>query len=175
MADPFGIIGVIGVASHIIQIGVQFGLDWKDAPTDTKSFMTELQALKTVLSETNANVILNQDFVDAFHGRHSTLLSQLGTAQDTDTKRMVSACQVELGNVLQDLRKRAQGHRVGWERLKGAFHARKTKEAVENLHRQCSALNQLVAIDAVALAASTHRKVEAGRQEQLQIHNSLGC
>lgn len=173
MADPLGIIGVIGVAAQIIQISVQFGLDWKDAPADAKGFIRELQVLKTVLSETNTNIILNKDFVDAFCGRHSTLLSQLTATGDTDTKVMVSACQVELGKVLEDLKKRAQGHRVGWERLKGAFQAKKTREAVENLHRQCSALNKLVAIDAVALAASTYQEVEASRKEQQQMHNTL--
>lgn len=174
MADPFGIIGVIGVAAQIIQIGVQFGLDWKDAPADAKSFKAELQALKTVLSETNTNIILNQDFVDVFRGRHSTLLSQIGaTAQDTDTQVMVSACRVELESVLKDLKKQVQGHRIGWERLKGAFLAKKTREAVENLHRQCQALNNLVAIDAVALAASTYREVKEGREEQQRIHCTL--
>ncbi|KAI5865298.1 hypothetical protein GGS23DRAFT_594839 [Durotheca rogersii] len=173
MADPFGIIGVVGVAGQLIQIGVRLGLDWKDAPDDAKSFMAELQALKTVLSETNTNVILNQDFVDAFHGRHSTLLSQFGAPAPTDTQMMVSACRVELESLLEDFRKRAQGHRVGWERLKGAFHATKTREAVENLHRQCVALNNLVAIDAVALAASTHREVKESRREQQQMHSTL--
>ena len=174
MADPFGIIGVIGVAGQIIKIGVNFGLDWKDAPEDARSFQAELQALKTVLSETNTNIFLNQDFVDAFHGRHSTLLSQLGpAAQDTDTRAMVSACRVGLESLLEDLKKRAQGHRVGWERLKGAFRTGKTREAVENLHRQCLALNNLVAIDAVVLAASIHQEVKKGREQQQQMHHTL--
>src|SRR3569833_2046112 len=167
MADPFGILGVIGVAAQIIQIGVQFGLDWKDAPDDAKNFMAELQALKTVLCETNTNIIINPDFVNAFRGRHSTLLSQLGAAaQDTDTQAMESACQIGLQDLLKDLKKRLQGHRLGWGRLKGAFQAKQTREALENLHRQCSALNSLVAVDAVALAASTYREVKEGREEQ---------
>src|SRR5262245_10059730 len=92
-----GVVGVIGLAIQIIQVTVQFGLDWKDAPADARSFVAELQALKTVLSETNTNLILNGDFADAFHGRHSALLSQLGPlAHGTDTATMVSACQVEL-------------------------------------------------------------------------------
>ena len=51
MADPFGIVGVIGVATQIIQLGVQFGLDWNDAPADTKSFIAELEVLKTIRNE----------------------------------------------------------------------------------------------------------------------------
>ncbi|KAH8767818.1 hypothetical protein BGZ57DRAFT_797785, partial [Hyaloscypha finlandica] len=169
MADPFSIIGVIGVATQIIQIGVQSGLDWKDAPADARSFMTELQALKTVLSETNINIVLNPDFVDAFYGRHSTLLSQLGPAtQATNTQLMVSTCEVELRNLLEDLKKRAQGHRVGWKRLEGAFLAKKTREAVENLHRQCQTLNSMVAIDTIALGASTYKEVKGARKEQQQ-------
>lgn len=171
MADPFSIIGVIGVAAQIIQIGVQFGLDWKDAPADAKSFVAELQALKTVLYETQTNIIANQDFADAFHGRHSALLSQLGPlAHDTDTAVMVSACEAELQGLLADLKKRAQGHRVGWERLKGALLAKKTREAVENLHRQCQILNRLIGIDALALSANIYKEVQAARKEQQDWH-----
>ncbi|KAH7118675.1 hypothetical protein B0J13DRAFT_569531 [Dactylonectria estremocensis] len=114
MADPFAILSVIAVAGQIIQIAVKFGLDWKDAPADARSFMVEIQALKTVLSETNTNILLSNDFEDAFHGRHSILLSQLrNPAQSTDTHAMVIACKKELESFLEDLRKRAQGHRVG--------------------------------------------------------------
>ena len=72
MADPLGIIGLIGVATQIVQIGVNFGLDWKDAPADVKSFRSELQTLKSTLSEVHTNIILNQDFLrcipwTAFH------------------------------------------------------------------------------------------------------------
>ncbi|RYP27804.1 hypothetical protein DL767_007516 [Monosporascus sp. MG133] len=171
MADPFGIIGVIGVATQIIQIGVQFGLDWKDVPADARSFINELQALKTVLCETNMNIVLNQDFGDAFHGRHSTLLSQLGAAtRTTDTQLMLSACRGELEKLLKDLKKRAQGHRLGWEQIKGAFLAKKTREAVENLHRQCQKLNSMMAIDALALGASIHKEVKEARKEQQDWH-----
>ena len=114
MADPFGIIGVIGVAAQIIQVGVQFGLDWKDAPADVRSFMTELQALKTALSETNTNIFLNKQFIDAFQGRHSTVLSQLtDTTPATDTAFMISDCRRELEHLLAEFKRRAQGHRVG--------------------------------------------------------------
>jgi hypothetical protein len=78
MADPSSIIGVIGFASKVIQGSGRLGLDWKDAPAEAKSFLHELQSLKTVLSETNTNLILSQDFADAFHGRHSALLAEIG-------------------------------------------------------------------------------------------------
>ncbi|KAK4213049.1 hypothetical protein QBC37DRAFT_423640 [Rhypophila decipiens] len=171
MADPFGIIGVVGVATQVIQTTVQFGLDWKDAPSEARTFIDELQAFKTVLSETNMNIIVNPDFEDAFRGRRSTLLSQLGpTAQSTDTQRMVSDCHAEMRVLLDNLKKRSRGHRVGWERLKGAFLSTKTREAVGNLHRQCQPLNQLLAIDSAALIASTHREVKEGQRQQQQIH-----
>jgi hypothetical protein len=86
---------------------------------------------------------------------------------------MVSACRVGLESVLKDLKKQVQGHRIGWERLKGAFLAKRTREAVENLHRQCQALNKLIAIDSVALAASTHREVKESRKEQQQMNYTL--
>jgi hypothetical protein len=173
MADPFGIIGVIGVASQIIGIGVKFGLAWKDGPDEARSFKAELQALKTVLSETNTNIILNQDFADAFRGRRSTVLSQLGgLAHDTDTMVMVSACQTELQSLLDDLKKRVQGHRVGWERLKGAFQATKTRETVEKLHRHCLTLNQLVAIDSTILTAGIYHEVKKFQKNQQQMNHA---
>ncbi|RYP44941.1 hypothetical protein DL768_008647 [Monosporascus sp. mg162] len=167
MADPFGIIGVIGVAGQIIQMGIQFGLDWKDAPADVKSFMAELQVLKTAISETNTNIALNQDFINAFQGRHSTVLSQLtDVTPATDTSVMVSACRTELEHLLAELKKRAQGHRVGWERMKGAFLAKKTREAVENLQRQCQFLNNLVVVDSAALQATILKEVREGTMNQ---------
>jgi hypothetical protein len=173
MADPFGIVGVLGVATQITQIGVQFGLDWKDAPADAKSFRAELQALKTVLSETNTNIILNQDFVDAFHGRHSTLLSQLGPKpHNTDTQMMVLACRHELDSLLEDLKTRAHGHRIGWERIKGAFLAKKTRESVQNLKRQCDTLNSIANIDALSLGAHIHKQVKETRDEQQKWHDA---
>ncbi|KAL5585678.1 hypothetical protein FOVSG1_013370 [Fusarium oxysporum f. sp. vasinfectum] len=168
MADPLSIIGVIGVAGQIIQMTIQFGLDWKDAPADVKSFMTELQVLKTTLSETNTNVVLNQDFADAFHGRHSALLSQLtGLARATDTSLMIATCQTELEHLLAELKKQAKGHRVGWERIKGGFLSKKTRETVENLHRQCQILNRLVSIDGAALGATILKEAREERKERL--------
>jgi hypothetical protein len=160
MADPFGIIGVIGVAAHILQATVQLGVDWKETPLDAKAFIGELQALKSVLSETSTNIVLNKDFLDAFEGRHSTVLSQLGSTESTtDTRSLISACQSELEILLEDLKKRSQGRRAGWERMKGAFLSKKTRETVENLHRHCKTLNSVVAIDIAALAANTHNVV----------------
>lgn len=174
MADPFGIIGVIGAAARIIQVVVQFGLDWKDAPAEVRSFVTELQTLKTVLSETNTNIILDPDFVSAFEGRRSLLLSQLGdAAQESNGRILASACKKELDIFLEDLEKRTRGHRIGWERLKGAFLAKKTKEAVESLHRQCQTLNSLVTMDTLSLSVCTHSEVVKARREQ-QIWHAEG-
>lgn len=171
MADPFGIVGVIGVVGQIAQVAVTLGLDWKDASVDAKRFMTELQTLKTVLSETYTNILVNDDFKNAFNGRHSTFLAQLGdpaepTNPPTNTSAMVLACKQELDGLLDDLMKRAHGHRVGWERLKAAFLAKKTREMVENLQRQCGTLNSLMAVDALALTTRIHKEVSEARKEQ---------
>jgi hypothetical protein len=172
MADPFGtgagIVGVIGLAIQITQVMVQFGMDWKDVPDYVKSFMAELGTLKTVLSETNTNILLNLDFVEAFQDRSSLLLSQLGpnAPSTTETKLMLETCQRELESVLKDLKKRGQGHRLGWERLKGAFLAKDTRDSVENLCRQCQTLNNMLSIDAAVLGASTYKEVRDVRREQ---------
>ncbi|PHH81562.1 hypothetical protein CDD82_491 [Ophiocordyceps australis] len=162
MGDAFGTIGVIGVAGQIIQATVQFGLDFKDAPTDVKNFIIELQALKTTLSETHSNLITNDEFIQAFKGQDSALLKQtLGI----DTSQIILSCKHELEELLQKLTKRTQGHRVGWERLKGAFLSERTRDAVQDVYRQCQTLNSLVAIDTAALMACTLNEVRAGRQE----------
>ena len=114
MAEPFGIVGVISLTMQIAQVVVHFGLDWKEAPHDVKAFLAELQTLKTILSETNTNLLLNSDFEAAFQNRHSLLLSQLGpnAPSTTDTKAMLSACHKELESLLKELKKRAKRHRV---------------------------------------------------------------
>jgi len=74
--------------------------------------------------------------------------------------------------MVKDLTKQAQSSRLSWETLKGAFTAKKTREAVENLNRQCQALNSMAAIDAIAIGANTHCKVVEIRKtiEEVQYH-----
>jgi hypothetical protein len=55
---------------------IKFGLDWKDASKDVQMFITELQGLKTVLSETNSNITINLGFEEAFQDQPSVILSQ---------------------------------------------------------------------------------------------------
>lgn len=175
MADPFGtgagIVGIIGLAIQITQVVVQFGMDWKDAPDDVKAFMAELGTLKTVLSETNTNILLNPDFEVAFQSQSSLLLSQLGPSAplSTDTNRMLEICRRDLDSMLKELKKRGQGHRLGWERLKGAFLAKDTRDSVENLCRQCQTLNNMLSIDAAVLGATTFKEVREARKEQQEI------
>jgi len=183
MADPFGIIRLIGVAAEIIRFGTQVGLDWRDAPENVRNFMAELAVLKTILSETNTNLILNQDLVDAFRGRRSALLSQLPGAYgggegetrtaNSDVQLFLATCHNELEILLHTLQKRTKGGHLGWERLKSAFLASRTREAVENVQRRCQALNGLLAIDALALAARTNNHVVAIRREQQQAYGTL--
>jgi hypothetical protein len=178
MADPFGtgagIVGVIGLAIQITQVVVQFGIDWKDAPENVKTFMAELGTLKTVLSETNTNIILNPDFAAAFQNRPSLLLSQLGPKAPltTDTNMMLEICRRELDSMLKELKKRGQGHRLGWERLKGALLAKDTRDSVENLCRQCQTLNNMLSVDAAVLGATTYKEVREARKEQQEWHQA---
>ncbi|KAK4243339.1 hypothetical protein C7999DRAFT_44830 [Corynascus novoguineensis] len=146
MADPFGILGLIDVIGQIAQVAVNLGLDWKDAPTDTKRFLTELRTLKAVLFEALVNILANEEFNNAFDGRHSTLLAQVGdTTKPTKTSSML----------LKDLTKQAQGHQL----------AKKTREPVENLQHQCATLNSFMAIDALALGARIYKEVIETREE----------
>ena len=172
MAEAFGtgasIVGVIGLAIQITQVVGQFWTDWKDAPENVKTFIVELGTLRTVLSETNANILLNPDFEAAFRNRPSLILSQLGSnaPSTTDANRMLEICRKELSSMLTKLGKRAQGSRLGWERFKEAFLTKDTRESVENLYRQCQALNNMLSVDAIVLGASMYKEVKEGRKEQ---------
>lgn len=172
MADPLsigaGVVGIISSAIQVAQMTVQFGLDWKSAPHDVKIFMAGLQALKTILSETHTNLILNSDFAEIFQNRPSTLVSQLGpnAPLTTDTMLMLEICEKELKCLLKELKKRAEGHRIGWERIKGAFLVKDIQESVENLHRQCQVLNNMVAIDAAVVGVETYKEAKNIRKEQ---------
>ena len=166
MTDPFsvgaGIVGVIGLTLQIAQTVVQFGLDWKDAPKDVKSFMAEIHSLRKILSDIHTNLILKKAFQDAFQDTNqSILLSELGpnAPADTVTKKSMKICTDALQGLLRDLKKRDAGHRLGWERFKGPFLAKSTQRAVENLHRQCQNLNNMVSLDALSLQVDTHKQV----------------
>jgi hypothetical protein len=93
----------------------------KDEPSNARSFMSQVDSLKTVLSETNTNIILKQDFEAATEGKPSVFLSQLDSKapEKTGTKRMLENCERELKKILVVLKKRSQGNRLGWEQLEG--------------------------------------------------------
>jgi hypothetical protein len=188
MADPLGIVGVIGVAAQIIQYAVRLGQDWKEVPTEVRKFLAELQALRLALQETHEHVVNNPDLAAAFAGgRHSALLSQLEnarTGQDgasgddlggtvSEVKVLVMQCRRELEKMLEELRSRAEGHRFGWDRLQGAFRAKSTRQIVEDLHRQCQTLNWMTAIDSIALQARTNIQVTEMREIQGIYHDEL--
>ncbi|KAK7409497.1 hypothetical protein QQX98_008347 [Neonectria punicea] len=164
------VVGVVAASAQICDALVELGLDWKDAPKDTQRFMNQLQAMKTVLSETYMNLAISQSFVDVFHGRSSALSSN--PSHRKNTEELVKNCQTKLDELLKTLQKRSQGSRFGWERMKTAFLSERTKEAVDSLHRHCEILNKLMAIDATALTAETLRKVqkiEEGQKVQLDL------
>ncbi|KLJ06231.1 hypothetical protein EMPG_10341 [Blastomyces silverae] len=178
MADAFsaaaGVISVISLVYQITQTAVRFGDDWKAVPGDVKSFLAQLQALKTALAEINANLTVSTEFADAFRdqNRESALLSQLGQAapNTTDTNVLISDCQKNLDSLLQDLKKRqsklqAGKGRLSWEKFRAACKAKNLRSSVENLHRQCQILNSLITIDTAILAAATFNEVKEGRAE----------
>lgn len=178
MTDPFGvgagIVGVISLTIQITQVICQFGQDWKDAPRDAKNFIAELGSLKIVLSETNTNLLLQPDFAEAFQGRPSVLLSQLGPQApvSTDTHILLKTCRTELEIMLNNLRKRQGGHRLGWERLKSAILAERSRSAIQALHRQCQTLNSMMSIDAALIGAMTIKEVKKARNEQHEHHET---
>lgn len=173
-----GIVAVLGLTIQITQVVIQFGLDWKNAPTDVKSFMNELRSLKTVLSETRTNFLDDPNFKEAFKDRRSILLSELGpntpTTADTkfDTNLSIESCKADLEMVLNGLKKRAEGSRMGWERLKAPFLAKSTLNSINSLRYWCQLFNNMVSIDAMSLGVMTHTEITDARREQQAWHNA---
>ncbi|KAI8651561.1 hypothetical protein NCS55_01401500 [Fusarium keratoplasticum] len=164
MAEPFSIIGLLGVAAQFTQLAVNFGCDWKDVPEDTIALITELQGLKAVLSVTHINILIHHDLRDAFLGRRAVNLSQPGIGDpSTTTAGMVSSCKAGLEDLLKALRQCEKGHRVGRQRIKGAFNAKPTRDKVKDLHRRCEILNNMVSIN---FQAATYNEAKAIREEQ---------
>lgn len=164
MADPFSIIGLLGVAVQVIEIALDFGSDWKDVPEDTRALISELQGLKAVLSVTHINILIHDDFRDSFLGHRAANLSQAGVAQpSTNTAEMVSSCKAGLEDLLKALRHCEKGHRLGWHRIKGAFNAKAIRDRVEDLHRRCEILNKMVSIN---FQAAAYNEVKAILEEQ---------
>ena len=178
MAEAFGvgagIVGVLGLTVQITQVVVQFGLDWKDAPTSIKDFMKELRSLKTVLSETNTNFLENSSFREAFQDRPSVLISELGpnAPTATETRLSIESCKAELETVLDGLKKRDKGSRMGWERLKGPFLAKSTRDSIRNLRHHCQLFNDMLSLDAMSLGVMTHTEMKEARREQREWHNA---
>ena len=176
MAEAFGvgagIVGVLGLTIQITQVVVQFGLDWKHAPKDVTGFMRELQSLKTVLSETRTN-LEDPNFKEAFQYRSSILQSELGpkSLPMDETKLSIDFCRVELERVLGELRKRDRGHQLGWERLKGPFLAKSTRDSIDKLRYYGQLFNNMASIDTMTLAVTTLTEMKEARKEQQEWHN----
>ena len=177
MAEAFGVaagvVGILGLAIQITQVVAEFGLDWKDAPADVEGFRRELQSLKTVLSETNTNLLLDPDFKEAFENRRSALLSELGpdAPPAAETQLSIKSCKEELEELLNELKRRGKGHRVGWERLKSAFLNKRAQTSVDKLRHQCENFNRMVSIDATKLGVLNNQEIRGARQEQKEWHN----
>ncbi|KAL8819306.1 MAG: hypothetical protein Q9191_007761, partial [Dirinaria sp. TL-2023a] len=169
-----GIVGILSLTIQISQVIVQFGLDWKDAPKEAKALMSELQSLKTILSETRTNLLLSPDFKDAFQDRPSILLSELGpnAPPTTETKLSIQSCEDELSRLLEELKKRGKGHRLGWERLKAPFCAKGLQKSIDKVQRRCRNLNDMVSIDALNVGISVLGEVKQARKEQQAWHDT---
>ncbi|WAO96611.1 Hypothetical protein NCS54_01429100 [Fusarium falciforme] len=164
MADPFSIIGLLGVAAQIIEIAVGFGSDWKDIPTATIDLISQLQYLKAVLSVTYINILTHDGFRHDFQIQRAENLSQPGIDEPRITMaEMVSSCTAELKDLLGILEKYKYGHRFGWRRLKGAFNPKATRARVESLRNQCGSLNNMASIN---FQSATYNEVQATRKEQ---------
>ncbi|CAI0650564.1 unnamed protein product [Colletotrichum noveboracense] len=168
--DPSGIIGIIGVAGQILATCTKLGLNWRDAPDDAKKFKSEVDALHKTLWEIYNHLIQNPDFITAFEGKHSAVLSNLAAPPNSDDSALLFTCKEELEDVLKALQKRLGGSRFGWERLKATFSNEKTQSAIENVQRRCQHINSKILIDNTAITVDTNLVVRSARNELTERH-----
>ncbi|KAI3534099.1 ankyrin repeat protein [Colletotrichum filicis] len=163
--DPSGIIGIISVVAQIVTTCTKLGLSWRDAPEDAKKFKNEMDGLYKTLSETSSLLIQNPDFIAAFEGQHSAVLSNLATLSSPDDESLLSACQDELVRILEGLQKQLEGSRFGWQRFKAMFSGEMTQSAIENLQRRCQVINSMISIDNTTLAVKTNLEVRSLKKD----------
>lgn len=176
MAEPFsiaaGTVGVLSLVIQISQVAIKFGLDWKDAPKQVKSFRLELQSLQIILTEVQTGLLSNPAFQEAWEGRNSALLSHLEAdhlSQDV-IKESFQDCEMRLTEVVNTLTAREKSHRPDWERFKAPFTSKRTESAVAQLQRQCKILDRLISIDAAALIAQLRLDIKEVRKEHQEWH-----
>ncbi|KAI8295321.1 Vegetative incompatibility protein HET-E-1 [Colletotrichum sp. SAR11_240] len=167
--DPSGIIGIIGVAGHIITTCTKLGLNWRYAPDDAKKLKIEVESLHKTLWETYNHLIQNPDFISAFEGKHSAVLSEAAPS-DSDDSSLLITCKQELDDVLKGLQKRLDGSRFGRERLKATVFGERTESAIESLQRRCQVINNMISIDNARLAANTNIEVRSTRKHLEERH-----
>ncbi|KAI0430525.1 hypothetical protein F5Y09DRAFT_307452 [Xylaria sp. FL1042] len=175
MAEAFGIgagvVGVISLTIQVAQVAVQFGLDWKKAPDNIKRFRTGLLNLNAVLSQINSSILVNPEYAAAFEGRSSLLLSRLDTPpSESGSKSLLRTCEDALKALLDKLERKDKTKKWDWERLKDAFLAKDTREAVEDLHRECQILHEMIMLDVAVLGAGTNIEVKKALEKQYKWH-----
>jgi len=83
------LIGVIGVAGQLLEYTFQFYNNWKDVEAETKSFVFEVEALKTTLLHARS-ILLEPNFANASKDDSSALLSEPDPLHGTDTVVLLS-------------------------------------------------------------------------------------
>jgi hypothetical protein len=73
----------------------------------------------------------------------------------------------------KELEKKSQGHRLGWERIRGTFLVENIRKVMDKLQRQCQSFNRLISIDTIALAAITSNEIKEVRKEQKEWHDDV--
>jgi hypothetical protein len=135
-----------------------------------KSLLTEIQALKMILSITFTNTFASDDFRQAVEGKSSAVLALDPTTRTQPSKLRLSItrCTEELQLFVNALEEADNGHRFGWRRFSMAGKLRKIQEAVEDLDRQCRLINNLVAIDSLTLITTALKEIREVKKEAAQ-------
>jgi hypothetical protein len=149
MAGLFGIMGLIAVLSHFLEVCSTFvnGLEWAAAPEDVKNILRELLIIKASLLEIYMDVAFEQTLF-AFHSRNAKILSRLAPY-------MISTSQTDLKDILADLE-----HRCGWDGMRELLLSQKAQKTVETLQLLCQLPGDVLAFDGALHSASVPEEDE---------------
>ena len=171
LALAASVAGILGLTVQITQCVKKISSDLKDAPADMRSLIAELQTLKTVLSELQANLLYNPDFKDSFNERPSALLGD-DALESSEISASINSCKTELEDLLFNLSKGDKKHGFGWDRLNSLSLVKKAQKSMDRLRSHCQYLNNMVSIDHAALGSLTLKETRQARNEQKEWHDT---
>ena len=174
--DPFtlatGLAGLLSLTIELTEICQGYRSGARKARKSVEGFIIELSSLKKVLSGLKSKVILQRDIAEAFDGRCSSIIEDLGSRSPIASKQpgalsLMDLCKTELNTLLKRLKTKSSGShfRSILNRLLWPLEEEATQQTMDSLHRYTSIFDMSIAIDNLVLSARTHIELKAFRKD----------